>query len=135
MKTYATATSFRRALEDRLGAAAKSEAIDIQRMRRQVAFDRLLVRLFAQGNPPWCLKGGYALELKLAMARTTRDLDLGLSSGKLEADEVPKSIEPPPEFWSPVFAKLAAECEIDGDIGAQFEKLQKYWQAVSGDVA
>lgn len=80
MKTYSTAFAFRRALEDRLAAAAKAEGIDLQRMRRQVAFDRLLVRLFADGNPPWRLKGGYALELKLATARTTRDLDLGLSA-------------------------------------------------------
>lgn len=52
--------------------------MDLQRVRRQVAFDRLLVRLFAGGNSPWLLKGGYALELKLALARTTKDVDLGL---------------------------------------------------------
>ena len=80
MRSYATATAFRRALEDRLAVMAKSEGTDLQRMRRQVAFDRLLVRLFHDGNPPWCLKGGYALELKLSMARTTRDIDLGMSS-------------------------------------------------------
>lgn len=81
MKSYSTAFAFRRALEDRLNAASKAEGMDLQRMRRQVAFDRLLVRLFAESGPPWRLKGGYALELKLAIARTTRDLDLGLSSG------------------------------------------------------
>lgn len=80
MKSYSSAFSFRRALEDRLNAASKAEGIDLNRMRRQVAFDRLLVRLFAEGSPPWRLKGGYALELKLSIARTTRDLDLGLSS-------------------------------------------------------
>ncbi|MEO5712410.1 MAG: nucleotidyl transferase AbiEii/AbiGii toxin family protein [Luteolibacter sp.] len=80
MKTYSSAFAFRRALEDRLATTAKAENIDLQRMRRQVAFDRLLARLFAEGNPPWRLKGGYALELKLAVARSTRDLDLGLSS-------------------------------------------------------
>ena len=80
MKTYSTASAFRRALEDRLNAESKAKGIDLQRMRRQVAFDRLLVRLFSDGNPPWRLKGGYALELKLSVARTTRDLDLGLST-------------------------------------------------------
>lgn len=88
MKTYATAFAFRRALEDRLATASKAENIDLQRMRRQVAFDRLLVRLFADGHPPWRLKGGYALELKLAIARTTRDLDLGLSAITLPADDL-----------------------------------------------
>jgi len=80
MKTYNSAFAFRSALEDRLAAAARMENFDLQRMRRQVAFDRLLARLFAEGNPPWRLKGGYALELKLSVARSTRDLDLGLSS-------------------------------------------------------
>jgi hypothetical protein len=75
---YSTATAFRRALEDRLAAAAKTEGVDLQRIRRQVAFDRLLFRLFTEPNPPWVLKGGYALELRFATARTTKDIDLGL---------------------------------------------------------
>jgi hypothetical protein len=52
--------------------------VDLQRIRRQVAFDLLLCRLFAEPSPPWALKGGYALELKFATARTTKDIDLGL---------------------------------------------------------
>jgi hypothetical protein len=43
---YATAAAFRRALEDRLHDVAGKESIDLQRLRRQVAFDRLLARLF-----------------------------------------------------------------------------------------
>jgi predicted nucleotidyltransferase component of viral defense system len=88
MKSYSTAFAFRRALEDRLNAASKAEGVDLQRMRRQVAFDRLLARLFAEGNPPWRLKGGYALELKLSVARTTRDLDLGLGSGMSPGEDL-----------------------------------------------
>jgi len=42
------------------------------------AFDRLLCRLFAKPNAPWLLKGGYALELRLKTARTTRDMDLAV---------------------------------------------------------
>lgn len=41
-KTYATATAFRRALEDRLSTVTKAEGVDLQRIRRHVAFDRLL---------------------------------------------------------------------------------------------
>jgi hypothetical protein len=93
MKSYATAFAFRRALEDRLNVASKTEGVDLQRMRRKVAFDRLLVRLFAEGSPPWRLKGGYALELKLSIARATRDLDLGLSSGMLPGDELLESLQ------------------------------------------
>ena len=63
-KRYATAAAFRRALEDRLQDIAGKEGVDLQRLRRQVAFDRLLARLFQVGQPhalPWVLKGGYAM--------------------------------------------------------------------------
>ncbi len=75
---YATPTAFRRALEDRLKQRAKAEGLDLQRLMREVAFDRLLCRLFAGKNPPWILKGGYALELRMREARATKDIDLAL---------------------------------------------------------
>jgi hypothetical protein len=50
-KKYATPAAFRRALEDRLQAIAMKEGVDLQRLRRQVAFDRLLARLFQGGDP------------------------------------------------------------------------------------
>lgn len=75
---YATATAFRQALESRLMNIARVEAVDVQRLRRQVAFDRLLCRLFHAPSAPWLLKGGYAMELRIVGARTTRDVDLGL---------------------------------------------------------
>jgi len=75
---YPSAAAFRAALEDRLKKLAISEGIDLQRLRRQVAFDRLLCRLFANPDCPWLLKGGYAMELRLKAARTTRDIDLAL---------------------------------------------------------
>jgi hypothetical protein len=44
-----------------------------------VAFERLLARLFVETDPPWLLKGGYALELRLAdRARSTLDLDISV---------------------------------------------------------
>ena len=77
-RKYASATAFRVALEDRLKRLAQEENIDLQRVRRQAAFDRLLCRLFAKPDAPWLLKGGYAMELRLKTARTTRDVDLAL---------------------------------------------------------
>jgi hypothetical protein len=74
-KTYATAAAFRHALEDRLKDISRKEGVDLQRLRRQVAFDRLLARLFHAGKArtlPWVLKGGYAMELRIAVARTTK---------------------------------------------------------------
>jgi hypothetical protein len=77
-RNYASATAFRVALEDRLKRLAQEESVDLQRVRRQAAFDRLLCRLFAKPDAPWLLKGGYAMELRLKTARTTRDMDLAL---------------------------------------------------------
>jgi len=79
-RVYGTATALRAALEDRLAAEATARAVDVGRLRRQVAFERLLVRLAADpssGGPGWVLKGGQALELRLdGRCRSTRDLDL-----------------------------------------------------------
>jgi hypothetical protein len=45
-RAYTTAAAFRRALEERLKNRSQTEQIDINRLRRQVSFDRLLARLF-----------------------------------------------------------------------------------------
>ena len=87
-RSYNTPTAFRRALEDRLSTIARSENVDLQRIRRQVAFDRALARFFGEGNPPWLLKGAYSLELKLHRARTTKDIDLGLAGPSARGDAI-----------------------------------------------
>jgi hypothetical protein len=69
---------YRVGLEDRLKRLAQQESLDLQRVRRQAAFDRLLCRLFANPDSPWLLKGGYAMELRVKTARATRDIDLAL---------------------------------------------------------
>lgn len=73
---YATPTAFRQALETRLNGLARQRGVDVQRLRRQVAFDRFLCRLFQHSGERWLLKGGYAMELRLQESRTTRDIDL-----------------------------------------------------------
>ena len=77
-RTYTTAGAFRRALEERLKRASLTDQIDLNRLRRQVSFDRLLARLFREEPAPWVLKGGYALELRFKAARSTVDIDLTL---------------------------------------------------------
>jgi len=84
VKQYKTAGAFRTALETRLQTRAQVERTDLQRLRRQVAFDRFLARLFPtgpMGTYPWILKGGYAMELRIRSARTTKDIDLTLHDG------------------------------------------------------
>lgn len=75
---YETPAAFRRALEDRLLKQAAIEKEDVQRLRRKVAFDRFLCRLSYHSGNNWILKGGYAMELRMQTARTTKDIDLGL---------------------------------------------------------
>jgi Nucleotidyl transferase AbiEii toxin, Type IV TA system len=75
-RTYTTAGAFRRALEERLKKVSRTEQIDLNRLRRQLSFDRLLARLFREESSPWVLKGGYALELRFKAARSTVDIDL-----------------------------------------------------------
>jgi hypothetical protein len=77
-RRYATPAAFRVALETRLKTISANEGTDLQRLRRQVSFDRLLARFFAERNAPWLLKGGYAMELRLRTARTTKDIDISL---------------------------------------------------------
>ena len=81
-KTYKTPQALRTALEVRLLELAKRTGTDLQRLRRRVAFDRFLARLFneARDQPPWFLKGGYAIELRIQSARTTKDIDLSIAA-------------------------------------------------------
>jgi hypothetical protein len=44
--TFKNSQDFRKSLEVRLQRTAKEKGIDLQRIRRQVAFDRLLARVF-----------------------------------------------------------------------------------------
>jgi predicted nucleotidyltransferase component of viral defense system len=62
-------------------------------LRRHVAFDRFLTRLFQISGSNLIVKGGYALELSIDYARTTKDIDIsfkgnlgGLWKGKEKSD-------------------------------------------------
>jgi hypothetical protein len=53
------------------------KGIPLVRLRKIVAFDRFLSRLFSHSLGKWVVKGGFALQLRLgANARTTKDIDL-----------------------------------------------------------
>lgn len=81
-KTFRTAAAFRASLETRLRATAAEQGIPLQYLRLKVAIERLLARLFAIDDPPWLLKGGYAMELRYRpRARTTKDIDLSARTG------------------------------------------------------
>lgn len=108
-RRYATPAALRAALEDRLKAMAAEQGLDLQRLRRQVAFDRLLCRLFRHAESPWLLKGGYAMELRIRSARTTRDIDLALR-------RLPEGARD----WNPVAMRDLLTQASDVDLGDGF---------------
>jgi hypothetical protein len=75
-QAFSSAADFRRSLESRLKNLSVAKNLDLQRLRRKVAFDRLLARIFSAEEPQFFLKGGYAMELRLSTARATKDIDL-----------------------------------------------------------
>jgi hypothetical protein len=75
-RKFKDAEAFRTALESRLENISSKEGADVMRLRRQFTFDRFLCRVFHDKTDTIMLKGGYAIELRVAMARTTKDIDL-----------------------------------------------------------
>jgi hypothetical protein len=112
---YNTPQAFRAALQTRLRNVARQRGTDLQRLQRQEAFERL----FARQDPPWLLKGGYALELRLPdRARSTLDLDLSVPE--------PKRLLSPPvgdeaaQRDAQIHEHLQIAAERDLDDGFQF---------------
>jgi len=74
---YTSGSAFRRSLEDRLRHQSLEAGIPLIRLRKMVAFDRFLARLFHCSPNEWVLKGGLAWQLRLDKGtRTTKDIDL-----------------------------------------------------------
>jgi hypothetical protein len=74
---YATGSAFRMALEERLREQAAVAGKPLVRLRKTVAFDRLLARMVRYAPDAWILKGGLALQLLIVDgARTTKDVDV-----------------------------------------------------------
>ena len=90
---YASPQAFRRALTDRLTAAAESGSQSLPELQRQFAYDRLLARLYADGNT-WILKGATALIARGIAVRSTIDVDIYRERPPDEAEaEVRKACE------------------------------------------
>jgi hypothetical protein len=78
VRLYPSPESFKQALEQRLRTATRSGA-DFARKRQLLVFDRFLARVGATLGDAVILKGGLVLELRLARARTTKDVDLRMT--------------------------------------------------------
>jgi len=75
VRSYPSPEAFKQALEQRLRTATANGA-DVGRKRQLLIFDRFLARVVAELGDAATLKGGLVLELRLARARTTTDIDL-----------------------------------------------------------
>jgi len=77
-RTYPSPEAFKQALEQRLRASTKSGP-ELPRKRQLLVFHRFLARVVAVLGDAATLKGGLVLELRLARARTTKDVDLRMT--------------------------------------------------------
>lgn len=107
MSRYQSDEDLRRALEERLRQRAEKEGEPVIRLRKRVVFERCMARLQKDGNSPWVLKGGFALELRLGnSARMTKDLDLTFDLGLFDQ----KSLS-----LSDITQKLRDDLETDNE--------------------
>jgi predicted nucleotidyltransferase component of viral defense system len=128
-RSYASPLAFRQALEQRLRA----------RERQLLVFERFLARIIGIFGDAVTLKGGLALELRLARARTTKDVDLRLvgsprdlfaelqESGRLELGDF-MTYELRPDRRHPTIdndgmryegLRFRAECKLAGKLFGQ----------------
>lgn len=77
---YGTPGALCDALEARLNEEARATGRPLAYLRKRVAFERFLARVFFPdpSSCPFVLKGAFALSLRVRERRTTRDLDLAL---------------------------------------------------------
>src|SRR3954469_6931065 len=79
-KQFKTAQAFKQALEAQLRQRATERGVPFSTLQLKFVIERLLARLFRDPNPPWLLKGGFAMDLRFRpRARTTKAIDLSVS--------------------------------------------------------
>ena len=86
-RSYGSPSAFRRALTDRLKARDETSRWTLAQLQRQMAYDRLLERLYLV-DESWIVKGATALLARDIGVRATIDIDLYRNSARelAEAD-------------------------------------------------
>lgn len=74
-RVYGSPAAFRRALTDKLKALAESDKWSLPELQRQIAYDRLLERLYAV-DEGWVVKGATALLARDLGVRASIDIDV-----------------------------------------------------------
>lgn len=82
---YGSGVALWTAMTARAKVVAKQTGADTGALVRQFVFGRFLARVFHDHTVPWVLKGGTAVLARVSDARTTKDVDLLLELGSLDA--------------------------------------------------
>jgi len=115
---YRSPEAFRSAMEARLKKHAAATGRPLDRVIQLYLMQRFLARILAVNDEAITVKGGLALELRLARARTTKDVDVRMSANR---DGVLEQLRRATEVVSPVdhlrftIDENPNDPEIDGD--------------------
>jgi hypothetical protein len=81
-RRFDSPAAFKASLESHLRKLAGERRTPLSTLQLKLVIERLLARLFHESDPPWLLKGGYAMDLRFRpRARTTKDVDLSIALG------------------------------------------------------
>ncbi len=84
-RRFGSAAAFKASLEANLKKIALERKSPFSTLQLKLVIERLLARLFRDPEPPWLLKGGFAMDLRFRpQARTTKDVDLSVSHASAE---------------------------------------------------
>jgi hypothetical protein len=79
-RRFGSAAAFKTSLEAHLRKRAEERKVPLGTLQLKFVIERLLARLFRTPDPPWLLKGGFAMDLRFRpRARTTKDVDLSIA--------------------------------------------------------
>ncbi len=129
---YTSAAAFRQALDQRLKNEAASTGLGVARLRKRVAFEVFLRRLFAVAPDRWVLKGALALDLRLASPpapprtstsdATTTSMPPSVTSPRHSSSCWTTSSPAPPTIWADPYKRLADTVDIEPDLVAAFSR-------------
>lgn len=84
-EAFRTPRAWRQSLDARIKAEAKARNRPVSAVRRELAYQRFLARVFTSGDGGWVLKGGVGLLMRTPTARHSMDVDLAYASGDEQA--------------------------------------------------
>lgn len=79
-RRFGSAAAFKASLDAHLRKLAAERRVPLSTLQLKFVIERLLACLFRAPDPPWLLKGGFAMDLRFRpRARATKDVDLSIA--------------------------------------------------------